>query len=73
MAITARITNVIKDGNGIRVFAEFNDGDSRSYLFDETVTKNKAIATIKVDVDFKNSLEQKAQNAGNALINEVIS
>jgi len=73
MAITARITNVIKDGNGIRVFADFSDGDSRSYMFDETITKNKAINIIKVDVDFKNSLEQKAQTAGSALINEVIS
>jgi hypothetical protein len=73
MAITARITNVIKDGNGIRVFAEFTDGDVRSYLFDDTVTRNKAISIIKTDVDFKNSLEQKVQNAVTVLVNEVIS
>ena len=38
MQVTSTIKNVVIDGNGIRVFVEFNTGHSHSYLFAANAT-----------------------------------
>lgn len=71
MAITATIKNVVAEGTGIRVFADFSDGQSRSYPFEQDVTRTTIRQTIREDVKQLNDAETKANNLTN-IIGEVI-
>jgi rRNA maturation protein Rpf1 len=53
MEITAIITNVIKDGLGIRVFYRFSDDDERARLFDLETNRDQIIQSIKTEIQEK--------------------
>ena len=62
MAVTATIANVQKDSNGIRVFYRFNDGDDRSQLFPEDISRDQIISVIRREVSAKNDLERTVES-----------
>ncbi len=71
--VTATIKNVAKESNGYVVFASFSDGDERSYHFSQEQSDEEVIKTIKVDVDYKNSVQAKVDSVSKSLIGQVIS
>jgi len=58
----AKITNIVKDGNGIRVFAEFTDGSSRGYLFESDVTRETIRDAIQIDLKILDNVQDKVEN-----------
>lgn len=70
--IQATITNVVREGNGVTVFAQFPEG-VRNYTFEVGATRREIREKIKVDVDFLNDLERRASNLKEELIGEVIA
>lgn len=68
----ATITNVIKEGMGLRVFADFKD-EERSYLFGADVVSEEIIERIKKDVEELGSLETKVEKTRKELTGTVIS
>lgn len=71
--IIATVKNVVKDGNALVLFASFTDGEEKSYKFDPETPEEKIIATVKEDVDFKNSVESKVDTIAKSLIGMEIS
>lgn len=68
----AQITNVVREGNGITVFARFSEGSERTYSF-EVGTGNKEIKRrVKQDVDALNKLEAEANVLKDELIGVII-
>lgn len=69
--ITATITNIVREGNAITVFAQFPDG-VRNYSFEPTATNKDIKQRIKQDVDSLNDIETKASKLKESLIGEII-
>ena len=69
--ITATITNIVREGNGITVFAQFPEG-VRNYSFEPNATNKGIKQRIKQDVDALNDVEDKAIKLKDSLIGEII-
>ena len=68
----ATITNRTKDGNGIRIFYRFTDGEERSEIFPLEYTRDQIREAIRIEVVRKNDLEALVESYGD-LIGEVIT
>lgn len=71
--ITATITNIVKEGNGIRVFVEYsNDGSTEGFLFSGDRGASDIQAAIGQRVAELNSLDTKVSDLQADLIGQNI-
>ena len=71
--VTATITNIVSEGQGVRVFFTFSDDNHvESLLFDSNTTKTLVKAAIKTRVDVFNDAASKASSL-QSIIGEVVS
>ncbi len=68
----ATITNVVREGNGITVFARFSEGQERNYSFSVGTTNKEIKQRIRQDVDALNKLEAEANVLKDELIGVII-
>lgn len=70
MTITAKVTNVLREGENIKVFVDFS-GKTEFFTFAPATKKADMRADIKTRLDFLNSIEAKV-DALSDLVNTVI-
>ena len=71
MKIEATITNVVREGNGITVFAQFPEGD-RNYSFPVGTGNKEITRRIREDVKALQKLEAEASVLKDELIGVII-